>query len=673
MSQRPRLRGVPRAAMVAAALLMIQLGVIRPAIAADVDIRLSFVGEIRSVAQGQPFPFRVMAKNKAPSTQSITVLFLLTDPSSTVKDIRKWVTTVPPGATVTIKISEAAAQWFEATGTFTVSATLNGAAAGNTLSYTVTAPTVAVPQFEDVTGDMGLSSVLGSDLNRNHSAGAAWADVNGDGHLDLYVPLREQPSQLWIYQTGTGTYEEQAAVWNATNPGGQGVSAVFADYDNDGDPDLYVVNDAIDPRTAQPTGQGNRLYRNEFVQGQQIFTDVSASAGVQTQGNGASASWGDYDGDSYLDLYTVTNDAYNNDGGPGPRITYYQPDHLFHNEGDGTFTDVTCQTLPTNDSTSGFCPDPAMGGSTGSGFQAVWLDYDRDGDQDLYLVQDYFAPLPHKDINRMYRNDGFDPFAGHWKFTEVCAAQPNRAECLEIHSMGIAVGDVNGDLWPDIAISNGGGAGGNVLLQNNRDGTFKNVSQASGIPRIYQEAGVTSVTWGLGFYDFNLDGLQDLYVAAGSTGDRLDQPNELFAGTPTAQFLDLSAPSNAADPGVGHGVAFADYDRDGLVDLYVVNSAGSPILYRNVTSTTGRWLEVRLAGTTSNRDGCGARAVLTSDGVERAAWVICGTSLGTGSDTVLHFGGLGSGQFTLAIEWPSGIHQTVTDTGTNRLLTVTEP
>ncbi|HEX9236708.1 MAG TPA: CRTAC1 family protein, partial [Actinomycetota bacterium] len=465
---------------------------------------------------------------------------------------------------------------------------------------------------------------------------------------------------------------DEAASWGVTNPGGKGVSAVFVDYENDGDEDLYVVNDAIDPATAFPTGQGNRLYRNEFAQGRATFTDVSTSAGVGTQGNGASAAWGDYDGDGYLDLYTVTNNAFNDDGSPGPKITYYQEDHLFHNNGDGTFAGVTCQTLPANDPGAGFCSDPGLGGSTGSGFQAVWLDYDRDGDQDLYLAQDYLSRVYHIDGNRLYRNDGFDPFTGHWKFTDLCALDPSRAECLRINSMGIAVGDFNGDLWPDMAISNWGGSGGNVLLQNNADGTFEDVSRAAGIPRVYQEAGVTSLTWGLGFYDLNLDGFQDLYVAAGSILDTPTQPNEVFVNTPAHTFLDLSAPSHGADPGTGHGVSFADYDRDGLVDLYVVNVDGSPILYRNTTPTMGRWLEVALAGSTSNRDACGARVVLTSGGLSQARWVLCGDSLGGGSDTVLHFGGLASGSFTLDVDWPSGTHQTLTGSGTDRLITVTE-
>jgi hypothetical protein len=495
--------------------------------------------------------------------------------------------------------------------------------------------------------------------------------VNGDGHLDLYVPIRDKAAQLWVYQPSNGTFVDQAPSWAVTNPTGKGVSAVFADYDNDGDQDLYVVNDALDPATAQPTGQGNRLYRNEFAQGQATFTDVSASAGVGTKGNGASASWGDYDADGYLDLYAVTNNAFNNDGGPGPLITYFQQDHLFHNEENGTFTDVTCDVLPTENPAAGFCPDPAYGGSTGSGFEAVWLDYDHDGDQDLYLAQDYFLALIHKDINRFYRNDGFDPGSGHWKFTELCALQPNRTECLQISSMGIGVGDFDNDLLPDVAISNTGGKAGNVLLRR-KGGAFVDVSRQTGVDRPLQNAHRNAVTWGLGFYDFNLDGYLDMFVGAGSINGS-PQPNQLFVGTASRTFLDFSAPSHADDPGLAHSVAFADYDRDGLVDLYVVNAAGSPILYRNVTPTTGHWLEVELVGTVSNRDGCGARETITSGSVTRVGWVVCGSSLGAGSDRVVHFGGVGAGPFTLDIEWPSGMQQTYPGAEVDRLVTVTEP
>jgi hypothetical protein len=302
----------------------------------------------------------------------------------------------------------------------------------------------------------------------------------------------------------------------------------------------------------------------------------------------------------------------------------------------------------------------------------VWFDFDQDGDQDLYLAQDYFLALTHKDINRLYRNDGFDQRTGHWTFVDLCAVQPGRAECLQINSMGIGVGDFDNDLLPDVAVSNSGGNGGNVLLRWT-GGAFVDVSGSTRVARPVQDAFHMATTWGLGFYDVNLDGHQDLYVGAGSNKDTPTQPNQLFVGTASGAFLDLSAPSRSDDPGVGHGVAFADYDRDGLVDIYVVNAAGSPILYRNVTTTAGHWLEAQLVGSVSNRDGCGARIALTTGDGTRVGWVFCGSSLGAGSDRVVHFGGVWPGAFTLEIDWPSGVHQTYTGSGTDRLVTVAEP
>jgi hypothetical protein len=665
---RRRRRGLSAAWVIAIPLLVPHA----PRIAPEVTLKLVRAGGVTTVSQGVAFRYKVLARNSGGTTQSISVTIELDDPGANTKDISLWTASVPAGGSATVQLSEVSSQWFEALGTFTLVAKLDGVPNGNTLTYTVTSPTVIPPVFQDVTASSGLSTTLPNDANRSHSGGAAWADVNGDGHLDLFVPIRNQPAQLWIWQEGTGTFQNEAPAWGVTNPGGRGVAAVFADFDNDGDPDLYVINDAIDPATALPTDQGNRLYRNELTQGSTSFTDVTASAGVGTQGNGASASWGDYDGDGFLDLYAVTNNAFNEGNPGGPQITYYQQDHLYHNEGNGTFRDVTCENLPTNDQASGFCPgNPTFGGSTGSGFEAVWIDYDRDGDPDLYLAQDYFKNAFHIDSNRLYRNDGFDPGSGHWKFTDMCQT-PGRPECMAISSMGIAVGDFNGDLWPDMAISNVGSKGGNALLQNNRDGTFVEVGAHVGIARPIQEALINATTWGLGFYDFNLDGSEDLYVAAGSNRELPEQPNQLFVNTPGSTFLDLSAPSHAADPSVSHGVAFADYDVDGLMDFYVVNANGSPILYRNVTATAGSWLEVKLTGTASNRDACGASVVLTNGTKKWSRWVLCGASLGAGSDTALHFGGLGADSYTLDVTWPSGTTQRVHGSGVDRLVFLTE-
>jgi hypothetical protein len=230
-----------------------------------------------------------------------------------------------------------------------------------------------------------------------------------------------------------------------------------------------------------------------------------------------------------------------------------------------------------------------------------------------------------------------------------------------------------------MAISNTGGNGGNVLLRNGGDGSFTEVAASVGVDRPVQDATVNATTWGLGLYDFNLDALEDLYVAAGSIRQRLNQPNQLFVNTRSSGFLDLSAPSHAADAGVGHGVAFADYNRDGLMDMYLVNANGTPggpslpILYENVTSTSGHWLEVKLIGTISNRDACGARVEMTSAGASSLTrWVLCGASLGAGNDTVVHFGGVEAGSFVIQVDWPSGDSQTIGSEGVDRLITLTE-
>jgi enediyne biosynthesis protein E4 len=636
--------------------------------AGPISLRLDRVDGISSVPQGVAFPFRVTARNTGPTGQAIVVTIELMSPSTGSWDIREWSTMVPEGGSVSKEMAEVASQWFAETGTFTLIAKLNGIPNGNVLPSTVTPPPTVVPTFEDVTASSGLETQLPGDRGTSRSEGAAWGDVDGDGYPDLFVPIRNQQAQLWIYEPGSGTYSDRADSWNVTNPGGMGVSATFIDFDNDGDQDLYVVNDAIDPETAEPTGQGNRLYRNERAQGLDEFTDVSVAAGVGTQGNGSSASWGDYDGDGFLDLYVVTGNTHE------PEITYHHPDHLFHNEGNGAFTDVTCESLPTNDPASGFCPaDPHLGGSTGSGFQAVWVDFDRDGDVDLYLAQDWYESLVHKDINRLYRNDGFDPSTGNWTFTDLCAPpEVPGAECRQMSSMGIGVGDYDQDLWPDMAISNIGGSGGNVLLRNDYVGGFTEMGALAGVARPIQHASNNAVTWGLGFFDLNLDGLEDLYVVAGSLGPDRDQPDQVFVNTPDGTFLDLSGPSGAAEPEIGRGAAFADHDRDGMMDAYVLNVDGTPVLFRNTTPAAGHWVEVELTGTVSNRDACGARVVLTSGGFRQARWVVCGSSLGAGNDRVLHFGGLSGRKFSMDITWPSGLHELVRATGTDRLVRVTE-
>jgi len=243
-----------------------------------------------------------------------------------------------------------------------------------------------------------------------------------------------------------------------------------------------------------------------------------------------------------------------------------------------------------------------------------------------------------------------------------------------MNSMGIGVADYDRDLDLDFAVSN---IGANVLARNEGDGTFTDVAASAGVDRPTKDAEDGSITWGLAFADLNLDGWEDLYVNAGALTYNQDQPNEVFANAGRdGRFLDLSAPSGAADPAASRGLALADYDRDGRVDVLLVDQGGKVHLLRNVTPLGGRhWLEVRLAGSASNPDGCGAHLVFTSAIGSMMREKFCGsTGLSSGSDPAVHVG-LGSASTVgrLVIDWPSGAEQVLGDVAADQLLTVREP
>ena len=617
--------------MVAALMAVCLAGFKEPAKAGvgSVTVTLTPVGPA-SLPQGYAFTIKATASNPDPGPAQVLVVFTLTQEGGSSVDSRDWTTTVPGLGSATIRFTLTPSQWFTALGSYDIVPKIDGQPVGGAASVDVLAPVVVPPVFQDVTSSAGLDTVLPGPNCGRFGTGAAWGDANGDGRLDLYVPDERGPAQLWI-QDSPGHFRDEAASRGVDNRGRVGMGAEFVDYDSDGDSDLYVVNDGI-----------NRLYQND---GTGHFTDVAAHAGVADPGAGPSAAWGDYDNDGSLDLYVVNY---------ADCTSHAQPDKLFHNEGDGTFTDQTSLLGP---------PDA----TTGEGFQAAWFDFDGDGDQDLYLANDKLPKgMPG---NRMWRNDGAGG-GGVWTFTDISELSGTN---WIMAAMGIGIADFDHDLDFDFAVSN---IEGNVLARNNGDGTFTDVARAARVDRPFQFAGRHSITWGLSFYDFNLDGWEDLYVAAGDISGTAAQPNEVFVSDRAGRFLDLSAPSRADDPGLSRGVAFADYDGDGLVDAYVVDQLGSPRLYRNVTATAGKhWLEVHLVGVSSNRDGCGARLTLTVSGKKLLREVFCGsTSLASGSDQTVHFGLDNSATATrLSIRWPSGIRQVLPNVAADQVLVVTEP
>jgi hypothetical protein len=242
-----------------------------------------------------------------------------------------------------------------------------------------------------------------------------------------------------------------------------------------------------------------------------------------------------------------------------------------------------------------------------------------------------------------------------------------------MNTMGVAVNDYNRDGFLDLALSN---IEANRLLKNDRDGTFTDVATSAGVARPAQKVDQRSITWGVGSADFNLDGWEDLYFPAGSLTPVEPQPNELFVNNRHGGFLDLSAPSKTDDPGVSRGVAFADYNHDGRMDMYVLDLGGTPRLFENVTPKKGsHWLEIDTVGTQSNRDGCGARVNTTAGGRPMTREVLCGSeSLSSGNDPTVHLGlGSTTSLSRLTITWPSGTRQVLRNVKVDRRITVREP
>lgn len=450
--------------------------------------------------------------------------------------------------------------------------------------------------------------------------GQAWADYDGDGWLDLYVTDSVGPNTLYR-NNGDGTFSVSPLNEQVALPQHYSGGASWADTDNDGWPDLLVLGREADV-----------LFHNDGGQG---FSDMTSEAGVGDGYASKTASWADYDNDGWIDLYVAN-------WGCVPRCARTpgstgEPDQLYHNNGDGTFSNVT----------------KLLGGKNGGGgFVARWLDFDDDGDLDIYLVNDEFILPPG---NKLFRNDG--PGCGGWCFEEV---SEQAGAATKVMGMGVAADDWDRDGDLDIYFTN---AGKMVLLQNQGDGTFVNTAAEAGV-----ELNPNSVGWGAVSLDYDNDGARDLYVAL-AMNDRPGAYNALFHNDGTGVFSDIGHASGADDPGPSVGVAAADYDNDGWVDLVVGNYDRSYRLFRNagLAGDANRWLALKLVGGGPvNRDAVGARVyVTTSDGRVQMQDVHNGSSVGGGSALTLYFG-LGEAEIeSVEVRWPDGTSQVVTDLAPN--------
>ena len=495
-------------------------------------------------------------------------------------------------------------------------------------------------------------------------AGAIIFDFNNDGLHDIYITNNDGPNVLYR-NNGDGTFTNVAAVAGVEDIGeGETNGACAADYDNDGDQDIFVTK--FGP---------SRLFRNN---GDGTFADVTADSFVQVNQESRSmgCAWGDFDRDGYLDLAVVTHVRLSpNEEIFGANIEeirqtkefleLHDPLALYHNEGDGTFTDVT--TLlgdPTVKAPTGY-----LGSLWGSGFQPGWVDYDNDGDPDLYVVNDFGDKVQP---NVLWRNDG--PAAdGRWTFLDVSESS---GAGVEMFGMGLAVGDYNLDGFLDMFMTN---IGDNVLLANKGyDLGFSATQRQAGVAVGGLLEGVR-VTWGASFFDYDNDRDEDLYVVSGwlnvdNVYNPEGQSNVLLRNEGNGTFTDVSPGSGADDAGVGRTGLYLDYNGDGCLDLFVANLRQRPRLLKNVCDSGNSWLEVKLVGTLSNRDGVGARVTVVAGTWTLMREISAGGSQMGQNMMEAHFG-LGPARRAdyVLVRWPSGRVQVVHDVAVNQRITVTEP
>ena len=498
-------------------------------------------------------------------------------------------------------------------------------------------------RFKDVTELAGLTSV-------STGQGASFVDIDNDSDLDLYVCNKDQPNQLFI-NNGDGTFTDEAAS-RGVDFVGNSVMMAFADYDHDGDLDGYLVTNRRDDSNldiAQPEINEDGTYT--IPEDSHEFVDVIV----------------DREGKSRV-------------------IRAAQYDHLYQNNGDGTFTDIS-----------------KTAGLVGNywGLSAVWWDFDRDGWMDIYVSNDFYSP------DQLYRNNG------DGTFTDVAkTALPH----TPWYSMGADVADINNDGWFDFIGSDMSGtnhykqkasmgdmgATGWFLVHPTPRQYMRNALYLNtGTPRfmeIAQMAGVanTDWTWSLKFADFDEDGWTDLYVtngmnrdwtnsdirnasnAADSESERmriwLESPqrrdaNIAFKNVGGLRFEKVADRWGLADEKVSYGAALADLDRDGDLDIVVNNAEEVTSLYRNDTQDTHRIL-VRLQGKTANRHGIGAIVIV--DG-KQSRVVTTAQGYMASNETLIHFG-LGSREALerLEVHWPGGQIQRYEDLPADHYYLVTE-
>jgi enediyne biosynthesis protein E4 len=536
---------------------------------------------------------------------------------------------------------------------------------------------IVFQDISDKSGIAGWTHKMGTPTKdyiiETKGSGVCLLDYDNDGWLDIYLvngstldALNDKaaaPHAALFHNNHDGTFTDVSAKAGVTN-GRWGFGCAVADYDNDGWPDLYISN----------FGK-NRLYHNNH---NGTFTDVAETAKVTLGNWSTGATWGDYDGDGRLDLFVAgylhwdwdNPPAKGGEGGSsnsfctfrgeatacGPRGLKGEPDHLFHNNGDGTFTDVSDK--------AGVADKPGY-----YGLGAVFADINNDGKPDL-LVGNDSTP------NYLYLNKGDGTFEDVSYASGFALNEAGR----ETASMGIAVGDFENKGMLDV-FNTTFSDDYKPLYRNEGDANFTDISYHIGLG----EVTVPFLSWGDAFFDYDNDGWKDLMMSDGHVYPQADKYNwgtswkerpMLFHNMQGKSFENVPPVEGTglADVIAGRGMAVGDLFNDGKIDVVINVMDGHPVLLRNVNADQNHWIELKLVGgPKSPRDAVGATVYLSANGMKQRGDVISGGSYLSSNDLRPHFGlGPATKIDDIEIHWPDGKVEHVTAPGIDRIVTITE-
>lgn len=533
-------------------------------------------------------------------------------------------------------------------------------------------PGTAPITFENILPGSGIDFVLNNSASEHRyqaetmAGGVALFDYNNDGLLDIYftncahLPDLDKSSPRFhnrLYRNnGNGTFTDVTeSAGMRGNFYSMGVAA--ADYDNDGYRDLFVAG-----------ANGYQLFHNN---GNGTFTDVTEKAGLRRSHPdlahvfSVAAGWFDYDNDGFLDLIVINYLKWS----PEIDVTciskgvkaYCSPDNyaglpnlLFHNNGDGTFTDVS--------ESSGIFK------FVGKGMGVAFADYDGDGFTDIFIANDTYR-------NFLFHNNGNGTFTETGILSGVAYSESGKS----VAGMGADFRDIDNDGKPDIFMTDMFGEGF-LYFRNLGNGIFEDETGPSGIRGLAMRL----TGWGTGIFDFDNDSWKDIFTCNAAILDNSEyvdgipykMRNTIVRNLGNGKFEDVSgtAGKDFQHAAAHRGVAFGDLNNDGRIDI-ITNSLGAePEIFINRTQNGHHWLLVELEGTRSNRDGLGAKIAIIAGGKSQYNHATTSVGYGSSSDRRVHFGlGTESRVETLEVVWPSGARQSFRDVKADQILKIKEP